>query len=240
MAFSMRFPRITQRSTSETVREADLLPGCDIAVIGQNRVGRKVRTVAEAGGFRVAHLLIVVGQILEETLIFLLLRQGRDGPDRVTEVVTQTAGLGNIGLKADILAGLHLQHLVFLLHLSPLRNRVGSFQEKGLEQEEKDQQGSFNKKGNLKNPAHMHGGVFFRYHINVAGSNDCGKKPGRPPDGSFMEMVDDPGETFGKEKEKKCHSQKNTEPLDGEPEAGGSQIIIIGFQHSLCYVIGHS
>ena len=45
---------------------------------------------------------------------------------------------------------------------------------------------------------------------------------------------------FGKEKEKKCHSQKNTEPLDGEPEAGGSQIIIIGFQHSLCYVIGHS
>ena len=42
-----------------------------------------------------------------------------------------------------------------------------------------------------------------------------GKKPGRPPDGSFMEMVDDPGETFGKEKEKKCHSQKNTEPLDG-------------------------
>ena len=117
---------------------------------------------------------------------------------------------------------------------------MGSFQEKGLEQEEKDQQGSFNKKGNLKNPAHMHGGVFFRYHINVAGSNDCGKKPGRPPDGSFMEMVDDPGETFGKEKEKKCHSQKNTEPLDGEPEAGGSQIIIIGFQHSLCYVIGHS
>ena len=39
--------------------ERDLLPGCDIAVIGQNRVGRKVRTVAEAGGFRVAHLLIV-------------------------------------------------------------------------------------------------------------------------------------------------------------------------------------
>lgn len=205
-----------------------LLFGSDIAVISQDRIGGEVRAVTEPGSVGSGQLLVVISQVLKKPLVFFLFCQGCDGPDRMTEIMAQPAGLGDIGLETGVLAGLHFQHLVFLFHLGPFCNGMGGFEKKGLEQKEKDQQGAFDKERNLENPADMHGGVFFRYHVNVANGDDCREKPGRPPDSAFMEMVDDPGETPGKEKKKKGHSQEDTEPLDGETKAGGSQVVIIG------------
>ena len=183
--------------------------GGNVAVICQDGIGSQMRAIAETGGIRIRKLPVVIIQIFQEPAVFLLFGKSGDGPDGMAEIVAESAGLCDIGLKARILACLHFQHLVFFFHLSPFCNGMGSFQEKCLVEEKQDQERSFNKKRDIKNTAYMHGRIFPGYHINIAGSDDGRKKPDGPPDGALMEVVDNPGKAPGKKKEKEPHSKED-------------------------------
>lgn len=187
----------------------DPLLGGNVAVICQDGIGSQMRAIAETGGIRIRKLPVVIIQIFQEPAVFLLFGKSGDGPDGMAEIVAESAGLCDIGLKARILACLHFQHLVFFFHLSPFCNGMGSFQEECLVEEKQDQERSFNKKRDIKNTAYMHGRIFPGYHINIAGSDDGRKKPDGPPDRALMEVVDNPGKAPGKKKEKEPHSKED-------------------------------
>ncbi len=101
------------------------------------------------GGIRIRKLPVVIIQIFQEPVVFLLFGKSGDGPDGMAEIVAESAGLCDIGLKARILACLHFQHLAFL-HLSSFCNGMGSFQKECLVEEKQDQERSFNKKRDIK------------------------------------------------------------------------------------------